>query len=242
MRTVRIYDKQDNLQEHQEITLGENGSGHLCRVLRFKAGDLFNIFDGNGNEFKARLLSCGSKAQAEILERVANNSKSPLQIELGQVISRGDKMDLTIQKATELGIYSISPLTAVRCNVKLDEKRSLRKIDSWQKIAISACEQSGRADVPTVNPITDLNSWCAQDSDALNLTLDPLSSLRLKDLKPTSSKIRLLIGPEGGLDSSEIATASKCGFVGVSLGPRILRTETAALVALSILGSHFGDL
>lgn len=151
-------------------------------------------------------------------------------------------MDLTVQKAVELGIFEITPLTSIRCNVKLDEKRSLKKVESWQKIAVSACEQSGRAFVPKVNEITDLKTWCKKDADALNLTLDPLSSLRLKDLKPTSAKIRLLIGPEGGLSQEEINEAAQCGFIGVSLGPRILRTETAALVALSILGSHFGDL
>lgn len=242
MRTVRIYEPQGNLHENMEITLSENGSGHLCRVLRFKEGDLFNIFDGIGHEFKAKLVRSGNKAAAQILETVANSSESPLQIELGQVISRGDKMDLTVQKAVELGIFEITPLTSIRCNVKLDEKRSLKKVDSWQKIAVSACEQSGRSFVPKVNEITDLKTWCSKDREALNLTLDPLSSLRLKDLKPTAAKIRLLIGPEGGLSQDEINDAAESGFIGVSLGPRILRTETAALVALSILGSHFGDL
>ena len=127
MRTVRIYEPQGNLQAQQEITLSENGSGHLCRVLRFKEGDPFNIFDGLGHEFNAILIKSGSQAVAKITDKVVNNSESPLQVELGQVISRGDKMDLTIQKAVELGISAITPLTSLRCNVKLDAKRSQKK-------------------------------------------------------------------------------------------------------------------
>ena len=169
------------------------------------------------------------------------NVESPLFIELGQVISRGDKMEFTIQKAVELGISKITPLYSSRCGVKLDDKRKDKKVEQWQKIAISACEQCGRNVVPKVGEITNIDDWYSKDPEALSLTLDPKASIKLSEIK-LKSKLRLLIGPEGGLDDSEIQKASENNFVGVTLGPRILRTETAALAALSILGCTFGDL
>lgn len=243
MRTIRIYEGQDNLKIENEILLSEMGSAHILRVLRMKKGDPINIFDGKGHEFETIITDDKKQAKVKIIKEIENNRESPIKIELGQVISRGDKMDYTIQKACELGIFTITPLVSIRCNVKLDNKREDKKILSWQKIAASACEQCYRSFVPTINPIETLNSWCKKDPDAINITLDPYARSSIKDLHiDKSKKIRLLIGPEGGFDNSEIELTKACNFQGVTLGPRILRTETAALVALSILGSHFGDL
>ncbi len=242
MRTVRICQMDAPLAEKYESVLNEDGFGHLIRVLRFRENDSFVVFDGCGNEFNALLTKVEKNSASFICtDRISRNVESPLKIELGQVISRGDKMDFTIQKACELGIAAITPLYSSRCGVKLDDKRGAKKVEQWQKIAISACEQSGRNTVPKVSAITPLGQWYHSGSDTLSLTLDPKATVRLHEIEPKEN-LRLLIGPEGGLDATEIEDARKAGFTGVSLGPRILRTETAALAALSILGSRFGDL
>ncbi len=242
MRTVRICQLNAPLNTEQEFNLDDDGFGHLVRVLRFGAGDEFVVFDGIGHEFNAVLTSTTkSQATFKCTDEIVRNVESPLEIELGQVISRGDKMDFTIQKAVELGIHSITPLYSSRCGVKLDEKRQAKKVEQWQKIAISACEQSGRNVVPIVNNITNIDEWYNKSPESLSLTLDPKASIKITELN-IQKQIRLLIGPEGGLDSSEIENAAKANFTGVTLGPRILRTETAALAALSILGCKYGDL
>lgn len=242
MRITRVYEPQ-KLESGKVLVLSEQNAAHLCKVLRLPAGAELAVFDGQGHEFSAHLTAAGKKAEIQIDAPVLNQRESPVYTILGQVISRGDKMDLTIQKAVELGVSEIYPLSSVRCGVKLDEKRQDKKIESWQKIAASACEQSGRAFVPTVHPVTPLSDFCkaVQQQGRLCLTLDPCSTTRIRDLSPTS-EICLLIGPEGGFDPEEIALSEQYQFKKVSLGPRILRTETAALTALSIIGSHFGDL
>ena len=242
MRTVRICQFKENLELNRELTLNEDGFGHLVRVLRFKEKDTFVVFDGLGNEYEAVLTRTDkSSAQYICTGKLNRNVESQLKVELGQVISRGDKMEFTIQKACELGIHAITPLYSSRCGVKLDEKRQSRKVEQWQKIAISACEQSGRNCVPLVNPITDISKWYKQNPDALSLTLDPRARRKIAEIT-VKDDIRLLIGPEGGLDEEEIRNARESGFIGVTLGPRILRTETAALAALCVLGCRFGDL
>ena len=242
MRLVRIYEGTSPLFTNSEFTLNEDGTGHLLRVLRMGVNDTFSIFDGHGNEYEAIILKCGKKALCKTLNPIERKSTSPLFIELAQVISRGDKMDFTLQKATELGVNAIYPLTSARCGVKLDAKRMEKKEQSWQKIVISACEQCYRADVPKIYNTSNLASFIQDDSDIVKVTLDPYANTKLKDLNLDKKRVRLLIGPEGGFDASEVQMAKDHGYIGVSLGPRILRTETAALVAISILGSHFGDL
>ncbi|MGN0893395.1 MAG: 16S rRNA (uracil(1498)-N(3))-methyltransferase [Succinivibrio sp.] len=241
MRTVRICQLKAPLATDSVLNLNDDGYGHLIRVLRMKNGDAFNVFDGCGSEFEAVIENAGKSASYRCIRKIERNVESPLNIELGQVISRGEKMEFTIQKAVELGITSITPLYSKRCGVKLDDKRGEKKTEQWQKIAIAACEQCGRNVVPPVNPITDIDNWYKHDEDTLSLTLDPSASVSLTQIKP-KQKIRLLIGPEGGFDSNEIKKASDNNFMLVSLGPRVLRTETAALSALSILGCTFGDL
>lgn len=242
MRITRVYEPV-HLSCGAVLALSEQNAAHLCRVLRLPVGAEMAVFDGQGHEFSAHLTAAGKKAEIQIDAPVENLRESPVYTILGQVISRGDKMDFTIQKAVELGISEIYPLSSVRCGVKLDEKRQDKKIESWQKIVASACEQSGRAFVPRVHPITALADFCkqVQKEGRLCLTLDPCSTTRIKDLSP-AHEICLLIGPEGGFDPEEVALSEQYHFAKVSLGPRILRTETAALTALSIIGSHFGDL
>lgn len=241
MRTVRICQYQAKLELNTPLTLDEDGFGHLIRVLRFNKDDEFVVFDGLGHEYEAVLTEAGKNATYVCTKEIVRNVESPVFVELGQVISRGDKMEFTIQKAVELGIGEITPLYSSRCGVKLDEKRQQKKVEQWQKIAIAACEQCGRNVVPKVNDITDISKWYDAAPDALSITLDPKADAKLSTLE-IPSKLRLLIGPEGGLSEEEIDKAAQSGFKGVTLGPRILRTETAALAALSILGCTYGDL
>ncbi len=260
MRIPRIYDEQLQPTVGSTLTLSESGTNHVSKVLRLKVGDHIVLFDGKGHECQATLTQVGKTTCASIEQLITRQSESPLNIELLQVLSRGDRMDFTIQKAVELGIKRIVPLTSERCGVKLDAARAAKKIDSYQKIVISACEQCGRNVVPPVMPLQSLSSYlqtlkaerdeaeakaeASADSTAprfINITLDPRAQHKLTDL-PATGHYRLLIGPEGGFTETEVKESLEAGFVGVTLGPRILRTETTALVTLAILGAHFGDL
>jgi len=170
-----------------------------------------------------------------------NPVESPLKLHLGQGISRGDRMDFVIQKAVELGVTEITPLFTERCGVKLDAERLAKRTEQWQKIAIAACEQSGRSVVPLVHTAIQLTKWLAQETKDLKLTLDPWTSDSIKTIAG-SQTIRLVIGPEGGFTDAEVAQTKDAGFMAVRLGPRVLRTETAALTAISALQLQFGDL
>lgn len=252
MRVPRIYEREMPLEIDSELTLSEYGAGHVSRVLRLKVGDKIRLFNGLGHEFFATLTAVGKKTEAKIVEKIDASCESPIYTELLQVISRGDRMEYTIQKAVELGINRIVPLTSERCGVKLDGERALKKVESYQKIAIAACEQCGRNVVPEVAPIMSFDE-CLRMLEAekkdnpeaaasiLNLTLDPRSNTKITALSE-ATKYRLLVGPEGGFSDDEVSRTLNVGFTGITLGPRILRTETAALVALSVLGATKGDL
>ena len=177
-----------------------------------------------------------------VSERIERSSESPLDLHLGQVISRGDKMEFTIQKSVELGVNTITPLISERCGVKLDTKRFEKKLAQWQKIAIAACEQCGRNTVPVIRPIMQLEEWCSEPSEALKLNLHPRAKYSINTLPEPINKVRLLIGPEGGLSAEEIGMTEQYKFEETLLGPRVLRTETAALTAITALQVRFGDL
>ena len=247
MRNPRIFQDQE-WSVGDTITLSDEAFGHVIRVLRLKDGDsitLFNgrHFQGNIGEFDATLTQVKKKeAQAVIKNFTQVNNESPVNIHLGQGISRGDRMDFTLQKSVELGVNTITPLFTERCGVKLHGERLNKKIDQWQKIVISACEQSGRCTVPQVKPAECLNDWLNQSSTALKLNLQPKAKHSIMTLPATNDRVRLLIGPEGGLNKEEISLANDSGFQDVLLGPRILRTETAALTAITALQCRFGDI
>lgn len=256
MRIPRIYDANMPNEVGASLLLDDFGANHVSKVLRLQVGDHIRLFDGIGNEYLASLTQVGKKTEATLVEKLDNCVESPITIELLQVISRGDRMDFTVQKAVELGIARIIPLTSERCGVKLDAQRADKKIDSYQKIAFAACEQCGRNVVPKVEKLTSLQAFiaahpCNQSLDGttmctdadgfINITLDPRANCKLSEL-PKTGKYRILIGPEGGFTPEEVELAANSGFVGVTLGPRILRTETTALVSLAILGASLGDL
>ena len=242
MRVPRIYEPQP-LSAGAVLTLGEDGANHVGRVLRMQTGQELMLFNGQGGQYPATILEVGKKqVQVQLAELDPSEVESPLHIHLGQVISRGDKMEFTIQKSVELGVNTITPLFSERCGVKLSGERLDKKLEQWQKIAISACEQCGRNRVPEVRPAMELAAWLAEPTDELKLNLHPRAPYSINTLPEPNHGIRLLIGPEGGLSSDEIAQAREQGFADMLLGPRVLRTETAGLTAITALQCRFGDL
>jgi len=242
MRVPRIYHSGD-LAPQQSITLEPDAANHVGRVLRLNIDAPIILFNGQGGQYDAVLVEAGKKrVVAKIIDFQDITLESPLTIHLGQGISRGDKMELTIQKAVELGVNQITPLFTERCGVKLSGERLAKKVSQWQKIVISACEQCGRNTIPTINQPTSLEQWLAQPSDELKLNLHPRASYSINSLPEPIHGIRLVIGPEGGLSDVEIEQASQSGFDEVLIGPRVLRTETAGLTVISALQTRFGDL
>lgn len=242
MRIPRIHHP-ELIHQLGSLALGEDAAGHVGRVLRMKEGQEVLLFDGSGAEFPATITEVSKKnVTVDVTKRIERSSESPLDLHLGQVISRGDKMEFTIQKSVELGVNTITPLISERCVVKLDAKRFEKKLAQWQKIAIAACEQCGRNTVPVIRPIMQLEEWCSEPSEALKLNLHPRAKYSINTLPEPISKVRLLIGPEGGLSAEEIGMTEQYKFEETLLGPRVLRTETAALTAITALQVRFGDL
>ncbi|MGI2126545.1 16S rRNA (uracil(1498)-N(3))-methyltransferase [Shewanella oncorhynchi] len=242
MRVPRIYQPQP-LAINQQLNLDEDGAAHIGKVLRMGNGEHISLFNGDGNDYLAEIVDAGKKhVTVKLLSCEANLSESPLNLHLGQVISRGDRMEFTIQKSVELGVNTITPLFSDRCGVKLNGERLEKKIQQWQKIVVSACEQSGRSQVPVVRPAMNLHDWCSEPTSALKLNLHPRAAHGINGLDLAHTRVRLLIGPEGGLSAEEIAMTETYQFTDVLLGPRVLRTETASLTAITALQLRFGDL
>lgn len=243
MRIPRIFHFQP-LAEVTTCQLSDNAFNHVVRVLRLTAGDEICLFDGSNWIFYARLTEVNKKtAMAEIFARELESKESPLHLHLGQVISRGERMEFTVQKAVELGVSVITPLLSERCGVRMDEQRMAKKIYQWQQIAISACEQCGRNQVPEIRPLMTLGNWCVEEPEAVKLNLHPRAENSMDSLPDIRHRhVRLLIGSEGGLSDAEINQTVKAGFLEIKLGRRILRTETASITAITALQLYFGDL
>ncbi len=242
MRTPRIYHPTP-LYPSDSVDLSDDAAGHVGRVLRMQEGHEVLLFDGSGAQFPATITDVTKRAvRVTVSHRIENNCESPLNIHLGQVVSRGDKMEFTIQKSVELGVSTITPLISERCGVKLDPKRFAKKLQQWQKIVIAACEQCGRNIVPEIRPVMQLEEWCSEPTEALKLNLHPRAKYSVSTLPEPIARVRLLIGPEGGLSTEEIAMTRNYKFEETLLGPRVLRTETAALTAITALQIRFGDL
>ncbi|MDP5290971.1 16S rRNA (uracil(1498)-N(3))-methyltransferase [Oceanimonas sp. CHS3-5] len=242
MRIPRIHEPA-SLASGQELTLSEDGANHVGRVLRMQTGQALVLFNGEGGQYHAEIIEAGKKnVRVRIGEFCADEVESPLHFHLGQVVSRGDKMEFTIQKSVELGVNVITPLFSSRCGVKLTGERLEKKLQQWQKIAIAACEQCGRNRIPEIRPAMSLEQWLAEDTNDLKLNLHPRAEYSVNTLPAPEAGVRLLIGPEGGLSDEEIVAARDQGFIDILLGPRVLRTETAALTAITALQCRFGDL
>ncbi|WP_428944090.1 16S rRNA (uracil(1498)-N(3))-methyltransferase [Pantoea sp. FN060301] len=242
MRIPRIFHP-ETLTQGSEISLCDDAANHVGRVLRMAPGQALELFDGSNLTFTATIVQADKKSvRVSVGESREESRESPLHLHLGQVMSRGEKMEFTIQKAVELGVNTITPLFSERCGVKLDAERLAKKIQQWQKIVISACEQCGRNAVPEVRAPMTLEAWCAEPEAGLKLNLHPRASQSINTLPLPISRVRLLIGPEGGLSADEIGMTARYGFTDILLGPRVLRTETTALTAMTALQVRFGDL
>ena len=226
-----------------EFALPEAAARHAVAVLRLQVGDTLSLFNGEGGEYRASLVAVGKRdARVRLIEFHAAERESPLDITLALGISSGERMDYSLQKATELGVTSIQPLATERSVVKLAGERADKRLRHWQHVVIAACEQCGRNRVPTVAPVQKLFAYLADvDRSRRLLMLSPDANAPLKRAMPATGVI-LLIGAEGGLAPAEYQAAQASGFEPVSLGPRILRTETAPVAALAVLQALWGDL
>ncbi|MEI7431296.1 MAG: 16S rRNA (uracil(1498)-N(3))-methyltransferase [Betaproteobacteria bacterium] len=230
----------------QTVELPENAARHAGKVLRLRAGDELVLFDGAGGEYASRIAAVERhRVTAEVLEWNARECEAPLAITLVQALQAGEKMDITIQKAVELGVSSIVPVSTQRSVVRLEGERAMRRLEHWQGVVVSACEQCGRNRLPEVKLLSGLKNWLelpASDG-ALRLMLVPGGQQTLKDFSAPlpGQRIELLIGAEGGLAPEEISLAAAAGFVAIRLGPRILRTETAGLAAIAAIQCLWGD-
>ena len=241
MRVPRIFHA-GTLQTHDELELSESAANHVARVLRMREQAPLIIFNGEGGEFQARIAVIEKRrVVVTIDEFIERDIESPLKITLAQGISRGERMDYTLQKAVELGITRIVPLITEHCVVDLKGERQAKRLEHWHGIIIGACEQCGRNQLPELFPITRLDEWLKEANESKRLLLDHRAEGGINKLDAAAS-YTLLIGPEGGLSPEEQRLAISSGYQGIRLGPRVLRTETAALVALSALQARFGDL
>ncbi|MEP4145700.1 MAG: 16S rRNA (uracil(1498)-N(3))-methyltransferase [Halioglobus sp.] len=241
MRIPRIHTGQV-LQAESHFDLEPGPSQHLARALRMQEGAQLVLFDGRGGEYPAT-ISCVDKKRVSVVTGTHQDAdvESPLAIHLGISISRGERMDWVIQKATELGVDQISPLLTARTEVKLKADRAEKKHLHWQQIATSACEQCGRNRLPVINPLTPLSNWLDDSQAELKLVLHHRAENLSAETTPPVS-IDLLIGPEGGLSPDEIQLAEQRAFRALRLGNRVLRTETAPIAALAILQARWGDM
>ncbi len=242
MRLTRVF-VDAPLAPGARILLPEHAGAHLVRVLRLREGEPCVLFNGDGRDYDARLLAANKRGvEAEVLDARAIDNESPLRLVLLQGIARGEKMDLILQKATELGVHAIAPVFADRTEVRLDGERLQKRMDHWRSVVIAACEQSGRARIPELRPACSLaEAAAALDADALKLTLDPVGEHRFQTLAKPPGAIAIGIGPEGGWSDKDRAILRQHGFAGLRLGPRVLRTETAGLAAIAALQARFGD-
>ncbi len=241
MRIPRVFEPQP-LSAGARIELGDTSIQHVVRALRMNDGDSICLFNGEGQECLARLVDVSKRsAWAELEQPTTPAVESSLQIHVGQTLSRGERMDYAVQKATELGVSHITPLTSERCEVKLKGDREDKRLRHWQQVAISACEQSLRTRVPEIHDVSPLEEWIHSVDAELKLVLHHHTAQPLQQMDPPSS-VALLIGPEGGLTEAEVDAALAAGFKPVAFGPRVMRTETAPVAACAILHYLWGDL
>jgi 16S rRNA (uracil1498-N3)-methyltransferase len=253
MSNLRFYSA-ENLKIGATVKLSDNAATHATRVLRLNIGDKIKLFNGDGFDYACELISVKkSEVLAKVFSQCAVENESPLNIALLQGISSGERMDYTIQKAVELGVSVIQPLSTERSVVKLGVERAQKRLEHWQNVVIAACEQCGRAKIPKVASPINLTAWLQANIHAgagdagfnnektVRILLNPIGAKQLSALPKFTQNIQLLIGAEGGLSQAEIGLATAHGFQSIVLGPRILRTETAALTAIATMQTLWGD-
>ncbi|MES2997755.1 MAG: 16S rRNA (uracil(1498)-N(3))-methyltransferase [Pseudomonadota bacterium] len=242
MRLARIYQPQP-LRTGDVIGLSKAAAHHLIRVLRLSVGREFILFNGEGGEFSAKIISC-KKASVSIQVGEYNevNRESPLQIILGQAVIRSEKMDYTLQKAVELGVSHLIPLLSERSSPKLSVERWEKRLRHWQAIIVAACEQSGRTRIPSISRPILFELAINEIKADIHVILMPDAGKTIQQLMVSTTRIAALVGPEGGWSETESKIAIAAGYVPIQLGPRILRTETAGVVAMALFQREFGDI
>jgi 16S rRNA (uracil1498-N3)-methyltransferase len=243
MRLTRVYVDQP-LEAGARVTLKGSAANHVSRVLRLRAGQALTLFNGQGGEHAASIdKSRGGEVTVAVGEHRPIERESPFPLTLAQGVSRGERMDLVVQKATELGVSRLVPVLTERSVVRLDAEQADRKSSHWRAIVIAACEQCGRNRLPDVALPAQLRDFLRQPAgEAARLLLSPDAARGIEDVPRPATGVTVLIGPEGGLSEAEHEDAIAAGFTAVHLGPRVLRTETAAIAALTLLQREFGDL
>ncbi len=243
MRLTRVY-VDAPLLPGENVAIEGGAANHITRVLRLRVADTVTLFNGTNQEYDASIKAFSKDAVVvSIREERTRDRESPLQLTLAQGISRGERMDWILQKATELGAARIVPVFTERSVVRLDAKQAEKKLQHWRGITICACEQCGRNRLPELDSPLELHEFLATPAaQETRLLLSPTAETRIADLGASSCDFVVLIGPEGGLTDLEEELALRAGFRPVRMGPRILRTETAAIAALTIIQGRFGDL
>ena len=245
MRLTRVY-VADPLASGHRVRLEGNAASHITRVLRLRVGAALTLFDGTGGEYEGSIDKAhGGEVIVAVGARAPIERESPLELTLAQGVSRGERMDLVVQKASELGVSHFVPVLTERSVVRLSAQQSDRKVNHWRAITIATCEQCGRNRLPTVAAPAALREFLASSADAstgARLLLSPTAGRTLADVPRPVNRVTVLIGPEGGLTEEEEQSAIAAGFMALRLGPRVLRTETAAIAALALLQRELGDL
>lgn len=243
MRVIRIY-QPGHYELGDTLSLSPDAVQHIVTVLRLRLGQFITLFCGDNREFIAEIVRVQKREVVVKIEQVQSvDRESPLNIHLAQGVSKGERMEWVIQKAVELGVASITPVLTARSVVRLDNERTLKKEVHWQAVATHACEQCGRNQVPSVHAMCSFESFIHQVKTPVKWVLSPEAEYTLADYQHhQNDSMTVLIGPEGGLSAEEIAYAIEGGFQPLRLGPRILRTETAAVTIISLLQAKYGDL
>ena len=241
MRISRIHTDLA-LEPESELVLQGGSAHYLLRVLRVIPGQTVILFNGNGHDYVSEVVVPGKKdVRLRVLSRLPARPESPLRLTLVQALSRGERMDQTLQKSTELGVVAFQPLLTERVEVRIRPEKLKQRMEHWHKVVVSACEQCGRATIPDLNEPIGLDEWLGRTEQAQRLVLEPGSETALAKTR-LGDRVELLIGPEGGFSERELATMSQNEVLAVSLGPRILRTETAGPAAIAVLQAIAGDL
>lgn len=246
VRSVRIYIENPGIESGETALLGQ-AAKHVVRVLRMKPGQSLVLFDGTGREYPATIVaSTLDKVDLKVGSEARVNRESRLGTTLAVALARGERMDLIVQKATELGVNEIVPITSARTVVRLGPERAAKRRQHWRRVTISACEQCGRNRLPEIKPLVGLADWLQQlpdkDSDELRFVADPNDGRTLETQNKTVRSLKLLTGPEGGFTKAEACLAVEQGFASILIGPRILRAETAAIAMLAAMQWQYGDL
>lgn len=240
MRISRLFTDQP-LAPDSEVTLEERTGHYVLRVLRLRAGDAVVLFNGDGADYACELMERRDRAVLRVNTRLPAATESRLDLTLVQAVGKGDRMDYSLQKATELGVTAIRPLFSERTEVRLEGKRLDKRVAHWRGVLVSACEQCGRARLPDLQAPLTLDAWLEEPAPGARLVLLPSAERPLAAVSPPSGGTEILVGPEGGLSEQEERKLRMAGCTPVSLGPRVLRTETAGPAALAVLQALWGD-